>query len=249
MKNFSYFNNDYHLSKLYFYRESNKYGIMEILIAEDDISIANSLKKNFLEDGHHAVVVGNGADAITMLEKIEFDAILLDWRMPKKNGLETCREIRKSGNKIPIILLTALSEVSNKIEALNIGADDYITKPFSFEEVLARIKAVTRRFQNSNNTLEFENLSLNLITRELETPKGFVKLPDKEFELLKYFIQNKGSIISKETLCEDVWKLTFDPGTNIVEATVKNLRKKLEENTSQKFIRTIYGEGYLFIAD
>lgn len=222
---------------------------MEILIAEDDVSIANSLKKNFLSEGHHAVVVNNGIDAIDMLTKIEFDAILLDWRMPKKNGFETCKEIREQDNSTPIILLTALTEVANKIEALEVGADDYITKPFSFEEVLARIKAVVRRYQKSINCLDFENLSLNLISRELETPLENIKLPDKEFELLKFFIQNKGSIISKEKLCEDVWELPFSPGTNVVEATVKNLRKKLEEATSQKFIRTIYGEGYLFIAD
>ena len=222
---------------------------MKILIAEDDESIANSLKKNLISEGYEVIIVNNGQTALDTVVKEEFDLIILDWRMPKKTGYEVCQEIRKSGSKIPIVLLTALSEISNKIDALNIGADDYITKPFSFEEVLARIKAVTRRYKTASNFIEFDNLSLNLFTRELQTPNELIKLPEKEFDLLKYFLNNKGIIISKESLSQNVWKLQFSSGTNVIEATVKNLRKKLEDATSKKFIKTIYGEGYLFIVD
>ena len=222
---------------------------MQILIAEDDKRIANSLKKNFEGEGYHVTIVDNGKKALGIVDKLEFDIIILDWRMPVLNGIDTCRELKKKGIGTPIILLTALSEISNKVEALNLGADDYITKPFSFEEVLARIKAVRRRYETSLNELFFENLTLHLITHELETPNEKIKLPEKEFELLKYFIENKGSIITKDQLCADVWNLPFTTTTNVIEATVKNLRKKLEEHTSQKFIKTIYGEGYLFISD
>ncbi len=222
---------------------------MQILIAEDDKSIANSLKKNFEGEGFHVTIVDNGQKALDIVEKLEFNIIILDWRMPVLNGIDTCKELKLRGIETPIILLTALSEISNKVEALNLGADDYITKPFSFEEVLARIKAVHRRYETSLNELFFENITLHLITHELETPKEKVKLPEKEFELLKYFIENKGSIITKDKLYKDVWNLQFTTTTNVVEATVKNLRKKLEELTSQKFIKTIYGEGYLFISD
>lgn len=222
---------------------------MEILIAEDEIRIAESLKKNFLQAGHHALIAKDGEETLNMLDKIEFDLLLLDWRMPKLSGLEVCKKIRGTGSEIPIILLTALTDISNKVEALDAGADDYITKPFSFDEVMARINAVARRYKSSVNTITFGDSHLNLITRVITTPKAQIKLTDKEFDLLKFFLDNRGTIISKETICEKVWNLPFTPQTNIVEAAVKNLRKKLEEIIEQKFIKTIYGEGYIFFGD
>jgi len=222
---------------------------MEILIAEDEIRIAESLKKNFLQAGHHALIAKDGEETLNVMEKIQFDVLLLDWRMPKLSGLEVCRKIRSTGSEIPIILLTALTDISNKVEALDAGADDYITKPFSFDEVMARINAVARRYKSSVSTITFGDNTLNLITRIITTPKAQIKLTDKEFDLLKFFLDNKGTIISKETICEKVWDLPFTPQTNIVEAAVKNLRKKLEEAIEQKFIKTIYGEGYIFFGD
>lgn len=221
---------------------------MVVLIVEDEQIIAESLKKNLLAEGHSALISYDGEDALKKVSEIEFDAILLDWRIPKIPGIEVCKRIREAGNETPIILLTALSDISNKIEALNSGADDYITKPFSFDEVLARINAVVRRFRSSENVILFDRCSLNLLTRILETPRGELNLSDKEFELLKYFLKNKGSIISKEQLSEEVWKLPFSPSSNLVEATVKNLRKKLESHTDNKYIKTAYGEGYIFIS-
>lgn len=222
---------------------------MEILIAEDEIRIAESLKKNFLLAGYHALIAEDGEQTLALLDKIQFDIILLDWRMPKISGIEICKRIRSSGIEIPIILLTALTDISNKVEALNAGADDYITKPFSFEEVIARINAVLRRYKTSINTISFGDNHLNLVSRIITTPKTQIKLTEKEFELLKLFLDNRGTIISKELICEKVWGLPFTPQTNIVEAAVKNLRKKLEEKIEQKFIKTIYGEGYIFFGD
>lgn len=222
---------------------------MEILIAEDEKPIADSLKKNFRAEGHHAMVVYDGQAAINAVSKIQFDVIILDWRMPELTGYEVCALLRKEGNNTPIILLTALNDISNKVEALNIGADDYITKPFSFEELIARIKAVLRRYNNHTVALPFGNYSLNLIERTVDGPKGVVKLSEKEFELLRFFILNKGTIINKETICEQVWGIKFLPVTNIVEVTIKNLRKKLELGDQKKIIKSIYGEGYIFFAD
>lgn len=222
---------------------------MEILIAEDEQSIADSLRRNFLAEGHSAIVAGDGLTALEIIENKQFDAILLDWRMPKLSGLEVCKRLRHAGNLTPIILLTALNEIKNKIEALESGADDYVTKPFSFEEVLARIKAVQRRVVSAQSVIEFNDNKLDLINHALITAKGSVKLSDKEYELLKYFLTNKGTILSKDQLCSSVWNLNFNPSTNIVEVTVKNLRKKLEEATNGKYIQTIYGEGYIFIGD
>jgi DNA-binding response OmpR family regulator len=145
--------------------------------------------------------------------------------------------------------LTALSDISNKVEALNAGADDYITKPFSFEEVFARINAVLRRYQSSVSALPFGDYFLDLIERTIISSEDKIKLSEKEFELLRYFLFNKGSIVSREQICESVWNIPCTPQTNIVEVTVKNLRKKLETGLNKKFIRTIYGEGYIFFAD
>lgn len=223
---------------------------MEILIAEDESQIAEPLRKNFLEEGHHAMVAKDGEEALQLVEKIEFDVIVLDWKMPKVSGIEVCKWLREMGNKTPILLLTALSQVSNKVEALNSGADDYITKPFSFEELLARVKATKRRYDIEKDVLVYDDFSLDLISRKVETNDGKkIELTDKEFDLLKYFIINKGTVISKALLCKYVWEFNFIPKTNVCEATVKNLRKKLEESTGKKYIKTLYGEGYILIAD
>jgi DNA-binding response OmpR family regulator len=223
---------------------------MEILIAEDEIQIAEPLRKNFLEEGHHAMIANDGEEALNLADKIKFDVIILDWKMPKVSGLEVCKKLRQLNIKAPIILLTALTQISNKIEALNAGADDYLTKPFSFNELLARIKAVVRRYNITTETLEYDDLMLDILSRNVETISGKnIDLSDKEFELLKYLIQNKGDVIDKEHLCKEIWNLDFVPKTNVCEVTIKNLRKKLEEKTGKKYIKTLYGEGYLLIAD
>lgn len=223
---------------------------MEILIAEDESQIAEPLRKNFLEEGHHAMVAKDGEEALHLVEKIEFDVIVLDWKMPKVSGIEVCKRLREMGNNTPILLLTALSQVSNKVEALNSGADDYITKPFSFEELLARVKATKRRYDSEKEVLVYDDFSLDLINRKVVTEDGKkIELTDKEFDLLKYLIVNKGNVLSKALLCKYVWELNFVPKTNVCEATVKNLRKKLEESTGKKYIKTLYGEGYILIAD
>ena len=223
---------------------------MEILLAEDEIQIAEPLRKNFLEEGHHAIIAKNGEEALNLIDKIKFDVIVLDWKMPKLSGLEVCKKLRLLNIKTPIILLTALTQISNKVEALDSGADDYITKPFSFEELLARINAVVRRYNLSTDSLEYGDLLLNLPNRQVETVSGKkVDLTEKEFDLLKYFILNKGDVVDKEKLIKVIWQLDFIPKTNICEVTIKNLRKKLEDSTGKKYIKTLYGEGYLLLAE
>ena len=222
---------------------------MKILIAEDEKPIANSLKKNLDSYGFEAAIVNHGEAVLDELQKRHYDLLLLDWRMPKKNGYQVCVELRKSGNLIPIILLTALNDVSNKVDALKAGADDYITKPFSIEEVKARIDALLRRIQLADSKVNCGIFSLNLVTHTLEVESSSIKLSEKEFELLNFLTANQGLVISKETLHEKVWGLNFSPSTNFVEVTVKNLRKKIEELTDKKCIKTIYGEGYVFFGE
>ena len=251
MKNFSLLHGKYCLYDLLNITSGLKSGgYMNILIAEDEKQIAEPLRKHFLEEGHNVIIAINGYEALRLLDQLQFDVILLDWRMPGVSGIEVCRTIRGKEINTPVILLTALSGVANKIEALNTGADDYLTKPFSFEELMARINAVTRRYFNTTDVLMYQNLELNLITRKVSTSSNErIKLTDKEFDLFKILILNRGVILGKDELCRKVWELTFTPQTNICEATIKNLRKKLEEVTGKKFIKTIYGEGYTLIAN
>ena len=223
---------------------------MEILIAEDEANIAEPLRKNFLEEGHHATIAVDGEEALKLADKLQFDIIVLDWKMPKASGLAVCKKIREKDDKTPIILLTALTQISNKVDALNAGADDYLTKPFSFNELLARIKAVVRRYNITTETLEYDDLTLDLITRKVETISGkSIDLTEKEFDLLRYLIQNKGGVVDKERLCKEIWNLDFVPTTNTCEVTIKNLRKKLEDQSGKKYIKTLYGEGYILIAE
>ena len=222
---------------------------MKILIAEDDAKIAKSLARNFQAEGYPTSIANNGKEALDIFEKEDIELILLDWRMPEKSGIEVCREIRAKGHTTPIILLTALTDVSNKVEALDLGADDYITKPFSFVEVMARIKAITRRAGQSKSNIPFEENSLNLLTRELQGPDNSTKLAEMEFELLKYFLENRNSILNRDMISESVWNMEFSPLSNYIDVTTKNLRKKLEECCGKKYIETVYGEGYSFISD
>ncbi len=222
---------------------------MNILIAEDDYRIAQSLRKSFQAGNHRAEIAEDGRKTLDMLAVGQYDALLLDWRMPKLSGLEVCRRLREEENSIPIILLTALTDLSNKVEALDAGADDYITKPFSFEEVLARLNAVIRRSALTQNHLTFGELRLDLVNRQLIRKDQSVKLPEMEFELFKYLIEHSQEIVSKEQLASNVWKLSFLPATNFIEATIKNLRKKLESFGAPKYIKTVYGEGYSLIND
>lgn len=223
---------------------------MQILIAEDEAQIADSLKKNFNDEGHSATIATDGSEALKLMSSIKYDVVLLDWMMPKVTGLEVCKMLRVNNLDLPIILITALGDISNKVEALNAGADDYITKPFSFDEVYARVNAVVRRSLKNTNSIEYDDLKLDLNKRKVITSSDKeIHLTDKEFDLFKYMIINKGEIVSKDILCKAVWDLNFTPQTNICEATVKNLRKKLEEITGRKYIKNIYGEGYILIAD
>ncbi len=221
---------------------------MKILIAEDERQIAETLMKNFLDEGHNAVIASDGHQAIDFIKNLQFDAIILDWKMPGVSDIDICRRLRSEDKITPIILLTALDGVSNKVEALNAGADDYVTKPFSFAEVLARVNAVVRRTASGRDKIEFDNLVIDLRNRKVFNNKNEeFHLTEKEFELLRCFLENKGEILNRDFLCKKVWELNFTPATNICDVTVKNLRKKLEEFTGKKYIKTIYGEGYILI--
>jgi len=222
---------------------------MKILVIEDEIDLANSLKKNLESVGIEIQTAHDGETGLNYAIENNYDLILLDWKIPKMQGIEVCKTIRNRNNFTPIILLTALSDVINKIQAFETGADDYITKPFDFNELLARINAIVRRSKNYSDTINFYSYKLQISKRKLMSNNIEIKLTDKEFDLLFYLLNHRNQIISKETLSNEVWQTPYFPNTNFIEATIKNLRKKIENNSSQKFIKNIYGEGYIFILD
>ncbi|MGB9664416.1 MAG: response regulator transcription factor [Ignavibacteria bacterium] len=222
---------------------------MNILLVEDDEQIAKTLKKNFEDKGIYVVIASRGEDALNLLDNFNFDLIILDWKLPGISGLETCKIIRERKIETPIIMLTILSQIENKVKILSLGADDYITKPFEFDEVLARVQAVMRRYLSSSNIINYQELTLNLTDRTVKTHNLEIKLTDKEFELLRYLILHQGEIISKERIFNDVWKIPFNPYTNVIEVTIKNLRKKIEKATGRKIIKSIYGEGYTLLPE
>lgn len=224
---------------------------MEILIAEDELQIANSLGKNFKEEGFNVTIVDNGEKAMSEINSNKFDVVLLDWKMPKLSGFEVCKKMREAKNDTPVIIITALSNLSNKVNALDEGADDYITKPFSFVEVLARVKAVLRRTNRFSDNIQIDsNLTFNINKKKLINSSGKeLYLTDKESNILRFFCLNKGKIINKEMLCKEIWDLSIFPQTNFCEVTIKKLRDKLEEISGKKYIKNIYGEGYIFIVE
>lgn len=220
---------------------------MRILVIEDEHRIANTIKKGLEQERYAVDVTYNGNDGFDLASAEEYDVILLDLMIPGMDGISVCRQLRKKGVHIPILILTAKSQVHNKVEGLDSGADDYLTKPFSFEELLARIRALTRRPKNTNNTtLEVEDLKLNPKTYEVERDKVKIQLSSKEFSLLEYLMRNPAVTLTKEQIIAHVWDYDADILPNTVEVYIKNLRTKIDQpfNNKQNLIRTVRGFGY-----
>jgi heavy metal response regulator len=218
---------------------------MRILIAEDDKKVAGFLKKG-LQEEHYAVdVCYDGEEALFQAEVNEYDLIILDVMLPKKNGFEVCREIRRNSILTPILMLTAKDQLDDKIKGLNEGADDYLTKPFAFDELLARIRALMRRTQDyKTKTLVVGDLELNPVSRKITRAGKNISLTGKEYALLEYLMRNKGRIITQTMLIEHVWDMNYDGLSNVVNVYINHLREKIDRDFSQKYIHTIRGVGY-----
>lgn len=216
---------------------------MKILIIEDEKLIADNLKAG-LEQHRFAVdVVYSGEDGYALISDSDYDVIIMDLMLPDVQGEELCRRLRREKNEAFIIMLSAKKQLDNIIDGLNIGADDYITKPFEFAELLARIRALIRRSsKNNDNVLSYREIMLDLDKEQVFTKDKEVSLTKKEFMILEYLLRHKGQLISRNQLLEHAWDRNVDIFTNIVDTHIKNLRKKLGQ--SGKFISTIYGSGY-----
>ncbi len=220
---------------------------MKILIAEDEQDLLEAVKTILSHKGYHVETVDNGLDALDYLSAGLYDLAILDIMMPGLNGLQVLEQIRQANNPVPVLLLTARSQISDKVDGLRLGADDYLTKPFAMEELLARMEALLRRpTANFINKLSFGDINLNrrnfTMTR---TDSGqFVSLNNKEFQLMELFIRNSQQILSKEQIMDNIWGLDTDAEINVVWVNISSLRGKLKEFGSSVTIRAQRGLGY-----
>lgn len=218
---------------------------MRLLIAEDEQELANALTAILKHNNYSVDTVYDGEDALTYLQTELYDAAVLDIMMPKMDGLSVLKQIRKEGCSIPIIMLTAVSGVDNKVTGLDLGADDYLTKPFSTKELLARIRAITRRHEDlTSSVLTFEDLSLNRSTYELSCKGNHIKLSNKDFQIMEMLMVTPGQIISTEQFMDKIWGYDSDAELNVVWVYISNLRKKLTGLQSQVSIKATRNLGY-----
>lgn len=223
----------------------------KILIIEDEVNIARVLKLEIEYEGYDVVVEHNGKAGLEAALNNEIDLILLDVMLPGLSGIEVLRRIRKSNNYLPVILLTARDATSDKIMGLDYGANDYITKPFEIEEVLARIRASLRSnniiqnaIESEESVLSVEDLEVNLDTRIVKRNEKEITLTPKEYDLLVYLLTNQNKIVTREGIITTVWGYDYEGETNVVDVYIRHLRKKIEEDFDTPLIRTIRGVGY-----
>ncbi len=217
-----------------------------ILLVEDDPKLAEFIAAELSLEGYRVTVAQNGIDGLAMARNIEPDLLILDWMLPGISGLDLCLRLRKTSIQVPIIILTAKDEVPDRVAGLNAGADDYVTKPFSIEELLARVKARLRRTHPEEpNLLEFEDLKLNRLTREVYRGKQLIELTAKEFDLLEFLLRHPRQVITRDRILEQVWGYDFMGESNIIEVYIRALRIKLEASNPKRLIHTVRGVGYV----
>jgi DNA-binding response OmpR family regulator len=220
----------------------------KILIVEDEVKVASFIKKGLQTQNFEVVVVETGRDAIRFFDDGLYDFIILDIGLPDMSGLEVCDYIRKKNTKVPILILTALGTVADKLSGFEVGTDDYMVKPFDFMELLVRVKALLKRtseIEQPSECLQEADLELDLKEKVARRNGRVVELTAKEFSLLEYLMINKGRVVSKVDIAEKVWDINFDTGTNFIEVYVNYLRNKIDKGFSTKLIHTIVGMGYM----
>ena len=217
---------------------------MRILIIEDEQKMAEILKRGLEEENFAVEVANDGDSGLAIGKEQKFDVILLDVTLPGTDGFDVAKELRAAHIKTPILMLTARDSTEMKVKGLDSGADDYITKPFAFAELLARIRAQVRRSEDITK-LQIGDLLLDLIHRKVTRGGEEVQLTGKEFNLLEYFMQHPDEILSRETLSEKVWNETFDALTNVIDVYINYLRNKVDRNRETKLIHTVRGVGYM----
>ena len=217
-----------------------------ILVVEDEVKLARFVELELSFEGYQVSVANDGLSGLTMARESHPDIVILDWMLPGMSGIDICRRLRSTGEKVPIILLTAKDEVNDRVTGLDAGADDYVVKPFSIEELLARVRAHLRRnLEEDVDVLQFENLKLNRSTREVYRGTRQIELTAKEFDLLEHLMSHPRQVITRDRILEEVWGYDFMGDSNIIEVYIRYLRLKLEANNEKRLIQTIRGVGYV----
>jgi two-component system OmpR family response regulator len=220
---------------------------MRILVVEDDEKIASFIVNGLKQNGFAVDLASDGEDALALCGSVNYDALVLDIMLPKLDGLAVLRRMRHEKSLVPVLLLSAMASVDNRVAGLHAGADDYLTKPFAFSELLARIQALIRRATHVAlpTTLVVGDLSMNLLTREVTRAGQTIELQSREFALLELLMRHSGRPITKTMILEHIWDYSFDPQTNVVDVLAHRLRSKLERNFAKKIMHTIRGVGYV----
>ena len=223
---------------------------MRLLVAEDDEDLNEIIVKKLSAEGHAVDGCFNGEEALSYLEGAPYDAVILDIMMPVLDGLETVRRMREKADLTPVIFLTARDTVADKVKGLDLGANDYVVKPFSFDELSARIRAVTRVLTgNPTNRYTLADLTLDTETHEVWRGETQIHLTAREYMLLEYLMRNKNRVLSRQKIEDSIWNYDYEGGTNVVDVYISYLRKKLDEGFSPKLIHTVHGVGYCLKAD
>jgi len=216
-----------------------------ILVIEDEADISAFIKRGLMLQGYAVDVAAGGQEGLTIFRESPPDAVLLDLMLPGMDGVEVCRRIRAVSEDVPIIMLTALDSVGDKVQGLEAGADDYITKPFAFDELSARLSAALRRRLPREDVLEVGDLTITPASREVSRVGRVVNLTNREYELLEYLARNAGKVVKKQTLFERVWGYEFDLNSDVIKVYIRYLRRKLNENGEKDMIRSVRGVGYM----
>jgi two-component system, OmpR family, response regulator len=223
---------------------------MRVLVVEDEAKVAAFVKAGLEEHGFAVELCGDGNSAAARLESEAFDAVVLDVMLPGRDGLGVLRKLREARNAVPVIVLTARGDLHERVEGLNLGADDYLAKPFSMIELVARLGAVLRRRTGTGLTVQsFADLSMNLATREVKRGATRIELTPREFALLECLLRMPGKVVTRIEISQGVWGHQFDPGTNFVDVAIQRLRRKIDDPFPQKLIQTVRGVGYALQTD
>jgi DNA-binding response OmpR family regulator len=223
---------------------------MRLLVIEDNPKMAALLRKGFTEQGHAVDVARNGHDGEFMAAGEAYDAIILDLMLPDQDGLLVCRNLRRRGVNTPILMLTALSTTQDKITGLDAGADDYLTKPFDFEELAARVRSLLRRGQSRESAaLRFEGIEVDLLKRRVTRDGQGIQLSSKEFALLEYLLRNPNRVLTRTMIGEHVWDMNFEPDSNVIDVYISTLRRRVDRGFDRRLIHTVIGAGYMLSAE
>ena len=221
---------------------------MKILLVEDEVELANFIKKGIASSAFDVDVAYDGRTGKSFFSNNNYDIAILDINVPIINGFELCKQFKAEKPEMPILMLTALDSIEDKTEGFEAGADDYLVKPFVFQELMLRIKALTNRFVTNlgaDSTIKVADLEVNTLTKSVLRRGKLIELTNREFDLLEYFLLNKGKVISRVEISEKVWDINFDTNTNVVDVYVNYLRNKIDKNFEPKLIHTVVGMGYV----